>query len=43
LAEHPTGKSALKLRKEVLENYRQAVAVVKPGLTASHNPRSVAR
>jgi RNA polymerase sigma-70 factor, ECF subfamily len=43
LAEHPTGKSALKLRKEVLENYRQAVAVVKPGLRASHNPRSLAR
>lgn len=43
LAEHPTGKSALKLRREVLENYRQAVAVVKPRLRASHNPRSLAR
>ena len=32
LAEHPTGKGALKLRKELLENYWQAVAVVRPGL-----------
>ena len=38
LAEHPTGKSALKLRRELLENYRQAVAVVKPGINASKSP-----
>ena len=43
LAEHPTGKGALKLRKELLENYRHAVAVVKPGITPSTDPRSPAR
>jgi RNA polymerase sigma-70 factor, ECF subfamily len=38
LAEHPTGKGALKFRKELLKNYRQAVVVVKPGLRASQDP-----
>ena len=44
LAEHPTGKGALKLRQELLEDYRQAVAVVKPGIRASKLPQgSLAR
>jgi RNA polymerase sigma factor (sigma-70 family) len=43
LAGYPTEKAALKLRKELLENYRQAVAVVKPGIRASHDPSSDAR
>jgi len=43
LAEHPTEKAALKLRKELLENYRQAVAVAKPGIRASQDSPSHAR
>lgn len=39
LAEHPTGKVALNLRKELLENYRQAVADVKPGIRSYNLPK----
>jgi len=45
-AEQPTAREAVKLRKQMLENYRQAVALVRPEVSASkplQAPRSSER